>query len=94
MAEPPYLLQVNQNSQAVSVKAMISQGYGVGWLPQRLLQQGGDQGLVSAGSEQWAVELELRLYRLRDSRSPRMERVWQRIVDDAATPPSNRVSIR
>ncbi len=94
VAEPPYLLQVNQNSQAVSVKAMISQGYGVGWLPQRLLQQGGDQGLVSAGSEQWAVELELRLYRLRDSRSPRMERVWQRIVDDAATPPSNRVSIR
>lgn len=86
VAEPPYLLQVNQNSQAVSVKAMISQGYGVGWLPQRLLQQGGDQGLISAGDEQWSIELELRLYRLRDSRSSRMEPIWQQIIDSVADP--------
>lgn len=91
--EPPFLLQVNQNSQAVSVQAMISQGYGVGWLPQRLLQLSGDRGLVSAGGEQWSIELELRLYRLRDSNSPRLERVWQQIVDNSETLPSNVISI-
>ena len=80
VVQPPHLLQVNQNSQAISVKAMISQGYGVGWLPQRLLQQGGEQGLVAAGDDSWAVELQLRLYRSRDSHSPQLEILWQQII--------------
>lgn len=76
----PHLLQVNQNSQAISVKAMISQGYGVGWLPQRLLLQGGEQGLVAAGDDSWAIDLELRLYRLRSNLSPQLEQLWQRVL--------------
>jgi DNA-binding transcriptional LysR family regulator len=80
--QQPQLLQVNLNSQAISVKAMISQGYGVGWLPQRLLEQGGEQGLVKAGDQRWEVELELRLYRQRNKLSPRLDTLWQRVLND------------
>jgi len=76
----PHLLQVTQNSQAISVKAMISQGFGVGWLPQRLLQQGGEQGLVRAGGDDWTIDLELRLYRLRNNPSARLDALWRQIV--------------
>lgn len=78
----PHLLQVNLSSQATSVMAMISQGYGVGWLPQRLLQQGGLKGLVNAGDARWEIELELRLYRQRNKISPRLDALWQRIIND------------
>ncbi|MEH6824132.1 MAG: LysR family transcriptional regulator [Motiliproteus sp.] len=78
--ELPQLLQVTQNSQAISVKAMISQGYGVGWLPQRLLQHGGEQGLVRAGDDSWTIDLELRLYRMRSNVSPRLDTLWRQII--------------
>ncbi|MFT6915053.1 MAG: DNA-binding transcriptional LysR family regulator [Motiliproteus sp.] len=79
-AETPQLLQVTQNSQAISIKAMITQGYGVGWLPQRLLEYGGEQGLVRAGDASWSIDLELRLYRLRANPSARLDALWQQII--------------
>ncbi|MFT5720071.1 MAG: DNA-binding transcriptional LysR family regulator [Motiliproteus sp.] len=82
-AVPPQLLQVTQNSQAISIKAMITQGYGVGWLPQRLWEYGGEQGLVKAGDETWSIDLELRLYRLRANPSARLEALWQQLMTTA-----------
>ncbi len=75
----PNLLSVNENSQAVSVKAMIAQGYGVGWLPSRLLSSGGDQGLVPAGDESWHIPVEIRVYRARNNQHQKMAQLWSQI---------------
>ncbi|WP_207063798.1 LysR family transcriptional regulator [Motiliproteus sp. SC1-56] len=74
---PPHLLSVNENSQAISVKAMVAQGYGLGWLPRRILESGDSQGLVAAGDASWEIPLQLRLYRLARNRHGALERLWQ-----------------
>lgn len=78
-ANPAYLLPVNENSQANSVKAMISQGYGVGWLPQREFHRGGTHGLVPAGDATWQIPVELRIFRSRQNSHPSIELLWQSI---------------
>ncbi|OMH38101.1 LysR family transcriptional regulator [Motiliproteus sp. MSK22-1] len=75
----PNLLNINENSQAISVKAMIAQGYGVGWLPSRLLSSGGDQGLVAAGDESWQFPLQIRLYRSRNNSHSKMAELWTQV---------------
>jgi len=75
----PNLLNVNENSQAISVKAMIAQGYGVGWLPSRLLSSGGEQGLVAAGDQSWHYPLQIRIYRAKNSSHHKMDPLWRQI---------------
>lgn len=75
----PHLLTVTENSQAISVKAMIGQGYGVGWLPERILDSGGSQGLVAAGDNDWRIPLEIRIYRSRHNTHRALDALWQRI---------------
>ncbi len=75
----PHLLNVNENAQAVSVKAMIAEGYGVGWLPARLLNNQGEQGLVPAGDSQWEIEIEVRIYRSHVSQHPMMDHFWKEV---------------
>lgn len=74
---PPHLLCVNENSQATSVKAMIAEGYGVGWLPSRLLASQGDPGLVAAGDASWHIPIEVRVYRARANPHPMMACFWR-----------------
>ncbi|WP_210396672.1 LysR family transcriptional regulator [Motiliproteus sediminis] len=74
----PHLLVVNENTQAISVKAMIGQGFGIGWLPQSLVQEDERERLLPAGDSEWTLPLELRLYRLRQNRHPQMTECWQR----------------
>lgn len=73
---PPHLLVVNENAQATSVKAMIAEGYGVGWLPERLLSGSSDQRLVPAGDESWHIPLEIRVYRSRTNHHQQLEKLW------------------
>jgi len=79
MPHPPHLLVVNENAQATSVKAMISEGYGVGWLPARLLAASSDQRLVHAGDETWHIPLQIRVYRSRGNHHKRLEDLWVEI---------------
>ena len=72
----PHLLNVNENSQAVSVKAMIAEGYGVGWLPSRLLANHGEHGLVPAGDKSWHFPIEIRVYRARANQHVMIEKFW------------------
>lgn len=74
---PPQLLTMNENFHAVSVKAMIKEGFGLGWLPERLVRQSLHHGsLLPAGDARWQIPLEIRLYRRRDNPNPNLQRLW------------------
>jgi DNA-binding transcriptional LysR family regulator len=59
----PKVLVVNQNALAISVKAMIMEGFGMGWLPRRLCAAELSEGTMAlAGDDSFQVDLEVRLY--------------------------------
>ena len=67
---------VNQNALAISVKAMIQEGFGMGWLPRRLCQEELDSGQLAIVDETMATELEIRLYRGTENQKPTLEKFW------------------
>jgi len=80
LEQPANLLPLNENSQADSVKALVKQGYGMGWLPHRMSERSERFGrLVRAGDERWEVPVEIRLIRLRDARSNELLQLWERL---------------
>lgn len=83
----PHLVTVSENTQAVSVKAMVAEGYGLGWLPERLLATQGAQGLVPAGDETWHFPLEIRVYRSKDNPHPMLPTFWSDVANSLAQPP-------
>ncbi|OPX54466.1 DNA-binding transcriptional regulator, LysR family [Oceanospirillum multiglobuliferum] len=75
--EPPQLVTMNENVHSVSVKAMIKEGFGFGWLPQRLVKDNLDYGnLQLAGDAQWHVPLQIRIYRNRQNIQPNLRQLW------------------
>jgi DNA-binding transcriptional LysR family regulator len=74
------LLPLNENTQSSSIKALVKQGFGMGWLPRRMSEKSEQFGsLVRAGDERWDVPLEIRLIRLRDARSPDLLNLWKQL---------------
>ncbi|MDX1801753.1 MAG: LysR family transcriptional regulator [Marinobacter sp.] len=75
-----HLLPLNENSQSASVKALIKQGFGMGWLPQRISEKSEHFGrLHRAGDERWDVPIEIRLIRLRETRSADIIALWNEL---------------
>ncbi|MFE8070268.1 LysR family transcriptional regulator [Marinobacteraceae bacterium S3BR75-40.1] len=86
MKPQPHLLPLNENNQSANVKALVKQGFGMGWLPDRVIGKSGEYGkLVRAGDERWDVPLEIRLIRLREPRSPDIRNLWTQWTRDHAT---------
>lgn len=82
-----HLLPLNENTQAASVKTLIKQGYGVGWLPQRIAGPSAHYGqLVRAGDERWDIDIEVRLVALRDCALPALGQLWQCLESTAVEP--------
>lgn len=78
----PNTLVISQSALSNSVKAMIQEGFGLGWLPQRLCQEELDQGqLVLAGDAGFAAPLEVRVYRRRENAKPPLEALWQKMQE-------------
>jgi DNA-binding transcriptional LysR family regulator len=77
--QTPHLLVVNENANATSVKAMVAEGYGVGWLPARLLDASLDARLVPAGDAAWHIPLEIRVYRACSNHHKQLEKLWVEI---------------
>ncbi|SBS30701.1 HTH-type transcriptional regulator YjiE [Marinomonas spartinae] len=74
----PQLQTLNENYHAISVKAMVKEGYGVGWIPKRLMSDTLNYGRVAlAGEENWHIPLEIRLYRSRFNTNPNLNQFWQ-----------------
>ncbi|MBQ4806172.1 LysR family transcriptional regulator [Phaeobacter sp. HS012] len=83
---PPNLLVVNQNSLANSVKAMILEGFGLGWLPRKLCQAELTEGrLAVAGGEAFVTPLSVRLYRETENSKPTLNSLWRRMGDSATS---------
>lgn len=75
---PSQLVAVNENSQAVSSKALIQQGFGLGWLPKSLIEAELEQNLLCiAGGIQWHIGLDIRLYRRRNNPSLKLHALWE-----------------
>lgn len=75
---PSQLVAVNENSQAVNSKALIQQGFGLGWVPQSLAQTELDQGLLHiSGDQAWHIDLQIRVYRRRNNANIKLAHLWQ-----------------
>lgn len=78
--EGPKTLVVNQSALAISVKAMILEGFGFGWLPRALCRDElADGRLQIVGEPEDIHRLEIRLYRDNDNRKPTLDRLWRDI---------------
>ncbi|WP_111493889.1 LysR family transcriptional regulator [Marinobacter bohaiensis] len=77
-----HLLPLNENSHSASVKALLKQGFGMGWLPYRMGEKSEHFGqLVRAGDERWDVFVDIRLIRLRQPRSEDTLTLWNELVN-------------
>ncbi|MFC6669456.1 LysR substrate-binding domain-containing protein [Marinobacterium aestuariivivens] len=80
--EPPQLVTMNENVHAISVKAMVKEGFGLGWVPRRLIDDSlryGQLGL--AGDERWYIPLQIRLYRRRHDHNANLEALWSLLAE-------------
>ncbi|PLZ02368.1 LysR family transcriptional regulator [Burkholderia sp. WAC0059] len=76
----PILETRYRNTISAALKAMAVKGYGVTWLPGcAVVDELRDGRLVSAGSEDWSLPMELRIYRSRRyvGGSSDKERLWE-----------------
>ncbi len=78
---PLNVLVVNQNSLSNSVKAMILEGFGLGWLPRTLCaDELADGRLTIAGGEEFQTKVQIRLYRQATSRKPTLRLLWTKLA--------------
>lgn len=76
-----HLQTVNRNFHSVSVKAMVKEGFGVGWLPSRLVDDNLKYGKIQrAGDGEWNIPVEVRLYCLDSNPNPNIDRFWQALT--------------
>lgn len=82
----PHLTTINENMLSVSAKAMIKEGFGIGWLPRRLVAANLNSGkLLPAGDERWHIPLEIRLYRLKENQRSTLTPFWQKLSHELTT---------
>ncbi|MDC0658955.1 LysR family transcriptional regulator [Leisingera sp. SS27] len=70
---------VNQNALANSVKAMIQEGFGMGWLPLSLCRQEIASGRFAIVDERLGTDLEIRLYRDPRSTKQTLDVLWKQL---------------
>jgi len=76
-ARLPKFERVHEGSMSVGLKAMAMAGWGVTWVPESLMRQELESGiLVRAADESWDIRVDIRLYRSRENRRPIVERIW------------------
>lgn len=74
---------VNQNALANSVKAMIQEGFGMGWLPLSLCREELGSGRFAVVDERLATGLEIRLYRDPRSSKQTLDVLWKQLKQTA-----------
>jgi DNA-binding transcriptional LysR family regulator len=71
------MLTVNRSALAISVKAMIMEGFGMGWLPYELCKDElADGSMVQLGDDSHLGHLEVRLYRDKENDKPTLRKLW------------------
>lgn len=75
-----HLFPLNENSHSASIKTLVKQGFGMGWLPYRMGETNLQYGqLARAGDSQWDVHVDIRLIRLRTPRSEDVLTLWNEL---------------
>ncbi|MEO9656040.1 LysR family transcriptional regulator [Marinomonas sp.] len=78
--ELAHLQVLTSNLHSASIKAMVKEGYGIGWLPERLVKESITFNKIAvAGESMWHVPLDIRLYRARDNTNPHLLKFWQNV---------------
>ena len=77
---PQKMLVVNQNALANSVKAMILEGFGVGWLPLSLCETELAEGKLAVVDERLTTDLEIRIYRDPKNTKSTLDGLWQELL--------------
>ncbi len=73
----PPVLVVSRNAQAIGVKAMIQQDFGMGWLPHEMCKQAlADKTLIPAGDASFETDLEIRLYKDSENSNAQLDTLW------------------
>ncbi len=63
------------------IKRMVLEGYGMGWLPERLIQKELASGeLVYAADSSWALTLDIRLYRAVGNKKATLNDLWSTLI--------------
>ncbi|WP_302409986.1 LysR family transcriptional regulator [Comamonas kerstersii] len=71
------LQEVFTAHHAVLLKTMTLEGRGIAWLPNSLIKEELESGLlVRAGPETWCIPVEVRIYRQRSEMSEKAESLW------------------
>lgn len=79
------LRTVYETAMAEGLKGMALEGQGVAWVPRLSIERElAEKKLVVCGGERWTIPLEIRLYRCTLVHKPSVERLWQRLISDAA----------
>lgn len=79
-----HLARAFETQMAEAVKAMVTGGHGVGWLPESsVARELADGTLVPAGPSQWHGTLEVRVVRAAANTNPLIERLWAHLGEDA-----------
>lgn len=75
---------VYQNSTATSLKSMVEQGYGIAWIPERLVKKELDKGEMCIIQEfNWVPHLDIKLYRSKREKREIVEQFWKMISGNA-----------
>ncbi|WCM22624.1 LysR substrate-binding domain-containing protein [Paraburkholderia bryophila] len=87
-ATQPYsLFRCFETHMSEALKGMVVAGHGIGWLPESCIVKELSEGtLVRAGSNLWATELEIRLYRPIKQRGKATEQLWAFISNQLIEP--------
>ncbi len=73
-----FFVNLYESDMAELLKHMALAGHGLAWLPESCIVRELAEGrLVHAGSDQWALVLEIRLYRALDNRKPMLTELWR-----------------
>ncbi|WP_289043112.1 LysR family transcriptional regulator [uncultured Aliiroseovarius sp.] len=81
---PQKMLVVNQNALASSVKAMILEGFGMGWLPLSLCETELVDGRLAIVDERLTADLQVRIYRNPKNRKGALDGLWTQLQRDQA----------
>ncbi len=75
-----FFVNIYESDMAELLKRMALAGHGLAWLPESCIVRELAEGrLVRAGSEHWALSLEIRLYRAIDNKKPMLEQLWSEL---------------
>ncbi|MGX9419486.1 LysR family transcriptional regulator [Vibrio sp. RC27] len=72
---------VTSDFNAVGIAALVKQGFGLGWLPETMVSNALEQSrLIVAGEHQWAISMQIRLYKAKSNQNPLLQTLWSNAV--------------